>query len=50
MFAAGNSGGGREMFEWALATPGPSLGLLVDHDDAEREFAYDSVAPNLRQH
>ena len=44
VFAAGNSAGDREMIEWALATPGPTLGLLVDHDDAEREFAYASVA------
>jgi phosphoserine phosphatase len=44
IFAAGNSAGDREMIEWALAVPGPSMGLLVDHDDAEREFAYDSVA------
>ena len=44
VFAAGNSAGDREMIEWARAAPGPSLGLLVNHDDAEREFAYDSVA------
>jgi phosphoserine phosphatase len=44
VFAAGNSAGDREMIEWALATSGPSLGILIDHDDAEREFAYDSVA------
>jgi phosphoserine phosphatase len=44
VFAAGNSAGDREMLEWAQATPGPSLALLVDHDDAEREFAYASEA------
>ncbi len=44
VMAAGNSAGDREMIEWALASPGPSLGLLVDHDDPDREFAYDSVA------
>jgi phosphoserine phosphatase len=44
VFAAGNSAGDREMIEWAVAAPGPSLGLLVDHDDADREFAYESVA------
>ena len=40
IFAAGNSAGDREMLEYALASEGPSLALLVDHDDAEREYAY----------
>ena len=40
IFAAGNSGGDAQMLEWAAASPGPTLALLVDHDDAEREFAY----------
>jgi phosphoserine phosphatase len=44
IFAAGNSGGDREMMEWALHGDGPGLALLVDHDDAEREFAYVSAA------
>ncbi|MFZ4718754.1 MAG: HAD family hydrolase [Ilumatobacteraceae bacterium] len=44
VFAAGNSAGDREMIEWALAADGPTLGLLVHHDDAEREAAYASVA------
>ncbi len=44
VLAAGNSAGDREMIEWAVAADGPSLGLLVDHDDAEREVAYESVA------
>ena len=44
VFAAGNSAGDREMIEWALAQSGPSLGMLIDHDDAGREFAYESVA------
>jgi phosphoserine phosphatase len=44
VLAAGNSAGDREMIEWAVATDGPSLGLLVDHDDADREFDYRSVA------
>lgn len=42
--AAGNSGGDREMLEWAVGQDGPSLALLVDHDDADREVAYTSVA------
>ena len=40
VLAAGNSGGDREMLEWAVSADGPSLALLVDHDDAEREFSY----------
>jgi phosphoserine phosphatase len=44
ILAAGNSAGDREMIQWALAAPGPSMGILVDHDDAGREFSYDSVA------
>lgn len=44
IFAAGNSAGDKEMLDWVVAGAGPSLGLLVDHDDAAREFAYESVA------
>jgi hypothetical protein len=32
------------MLEWAMATEGPSLALLIDHDDAEREYQYASTA------
>ena len=46
---AGNSGGDREMLEWAAAGQGPSLALLVDHDDAEREFAYVSTAETFAE-
>src|ERR1700759_5063909 len=35
---SGKSGGGRKMLEWAKAAYSPSLALLIDHDDAEREF------------
>src|SRR5262245_60888239 len=38
--AFGNSGGDREMLEWTTAGEGTRLGLLVLHDDADREFAY----------
>ncbi|MFI9489542.1 haloacid dehalogenase-like hydrolase [Promicromonospora sp. NPDC052451] len=38
--AAGNSAGDTELLEWACAADGPHLSLLVDHDDADREFAY----------
>ena len=44
ILAAGNSGGDREMLEWALAAECPSLALLIDHDDAKREFQYTSTA------
>ncbi|MEP9364611.1 HAD family hydrolase [Nocardioides sp. CN2-186] len=44
IFAAGNSGGDREMLEWAAGGDGPTLAVLVDHDDAEREAAYVSSA------
>jgi phosphoserine phosphatase len=47
--AAGNSGGDREMLEWAAAGEGPTLALLVDHDDAEREFAYVSAAETVAE-
>ncbi len=39
--AFGNSDGDFEMLEWTTSTPGARLGLIVHHDDAEREFAYD---------
>jgi hypothetical protein len=42
IFAAGNSSGDRDMLEYVAADEGPSIALLVDHDDAEREYAYDS--------
>jgi hypothetical protein len=48
--AAGNSAGDREMLDWAMAGDGPGLALLVDHDDREREFAYQSVSGTLKEH
>ncbi len=44
IFTAGNTNGDQHMMEWATAGDGPSLGLLVDHDDAEREYAYEGGA------
>lgn len=44
IFAVGNSAGDQEMLEWACAGRHPGLAVLVDHDDAEREFAYESTA------
>jgi phosphoserine phosphatase len=39
--AFGNSDGDFEMLEWTTAGSGRRLGILVHHDDAAREFAYD---------
>ena len=41
ILAFGNSDGDLQMLEWTTSGPGPRLGLLVRHDDARREFAYD---------
>lgn len=41
VFAAGNSDGDFQMLEWTTTGSGPRFGLLVHHDDAEREYAYD---------
>jgi phosphoserine phosphatase len=49
LLAAGNSGGDREMLEWAAAGDGPTLALLVDHDDAEREYSYVSKAASISE-
>ncbi|SDD94948.1 HAD family hydrolase [Nocardioides lianchengensis] len=49
ILAVGNSGGDREMLEWATAGDGPTLALLVDHDDADREFAYVSTAQTFTE-
>ncbi len=38
--AFGNSAGDREMLEWTGAGSGLRLGMLVLHDDAQREYAY----------
>jgi phosphoglycolate phosphatase-like HAD superfamily hydrolase len=39
--AFGNSDGDFEMLEWTTAGPGRRIGMIVHHDDAKREFAYD---------
>ena len=44
IFAAGNSNGDIQMLEYANAGTGPSLSMLVLHDDAEREFDYTAGA------
>ncbi|GHJ50065.1 haloacid dehalogenase [Catellatospora sp. TT07R-123] len=49
VFAAGNSGGDRQMLEYAAAAGPPSLALLLDHDDADREYAYTSKAVSFAE-
>lgn len=41
VLAFGNSDGDYEMLQYVTAGDGPRIGLLLHHDDAEREFAYD---------
>ncbi len=41
VLAFGNSDGDFEMLEWTTAGPGTRLGLILHHDDAAREWAYD---------
>jgi phosphoserine phosphatase len=48
ILAVGNSGGDREMLEWAQASRHGGLAVLVNHDDAEREFAYESDAATFK--
>jgi phosphoserine phosphatase len=40
VLAAGNTTGDREMLSWAETNDGPTLAILVDHDDDDREFSY----------
>ena len=42
--AFGNSDGDLQMLQWTTAGPARRLGMIVHHDDAEREFAYDRDA------
>jgi phosphoserine phosphatase len=39
--AFGNSDGDLDMLQWTTSAPGRRLGLIVRHDDADREYAYD---------
>lgn len=39
--AFGNSDGDYQMLQWTTAGFGKRLGMIVHHDDAEREYAYD---------
>jgi hypothetical protein len=39
--AFGNSDGDFQMLEWTTSGPGLRFGMIVHHDDAKREWAYD---------
>lgn len=39
--AFGNSDGDYQMLAWTTSGKGPRLGMIVHHDDAAREYAYD---------
>jgi hypothetical protein len=44
ILAAGNANGDIPMLHFASHPSRPSLSLLINHDDGEREFAYDAGA------
>ncbi len=44
LVAIGNSAGDAEMLEYAHTGPLPSLCVVIDHDDGEREYAYGGEA------
>jgi hypothetical protein len=39
--AFGNSDGHYEMLQYTTTGPGRRLGIILHHDDADREYAYD---------
>ena len=49
ILGVGNSGGDRQMLAWAASGDGPTLALLVEHDDADREFSYRSQAESFAE-
>ena len=48
VIAVGNSDGDLEMLQYTTTGDGPSLGVYIHHDDAEREYAYDRGSPDRR--
>ena len=44
LIAFGNSDGDQQMLEWTESGLGKRLMVLVHHDDAKREYAYDSLS------
>ncbi len=49
ILAGGNSGGDREMLEWACTGDTPRWRSSIDHDDEEREFRYTSTAQTFAE-
>ena len=49
ILTGGNSNGDLQMMEFAGANGPPHLNLLLRHDDAEREYAYDHSAENIQK-
>jgi hypothetical protein len=48
--AFGNSDGDKQMLEYTtISNPSPSLGVIVHHTDAEREYAYDAKPKSTGQ-
>jgi phosphoglycolate phosphatase-like HAD superfamily hydrolase len=50
ILAVGNSNGDIEMLQYTAAGAGPSLAMLIRHDDADREFAYTAGAEKALDH
>ncbi|MDQ7825829.1 MAG: HAD family hydrolase [Candidatus Eremiobacteraeota bacterium] len=44
VMAIGNSNGDVEMFQYVKGRKGPSMALLLHHDDGDREYCYDGGA------
>ncbi len=47
VIACGNSDGDLQMLTYASDRTGPSLAILIHHDDAKREYQYDSGAEKV---
>lgn len=45
ILAVGNSDGDQAMLQWTTVGRSPSLGVIIRHTDAEREWAYDRGSP-----
>ncbi len=45
IIAFGNSDGDKQMLEWTQSGKEPHLMVLIYHDDATREYAYDTKSP-----
>lgn len=47
ILAVGNTAGDADMLAYTSAGPGPSLGVVITHDDDVREFAYGGAAASF---